>query len=104
MDGGLDRRRCKTLNPPTSTQPLLFSGPEALRLLYSTVGLGWAATVAKLPVISTIVDWLYELISKYRLGVGGVDAIIALKRVAQVDAGDDQCDKTGDEGCDAPEW
>ena len=70
------------------------------------MGLGWASTLAKLPVVSAIVDALYELISKYRLGVGGVDAVIALKRLSQVDAGEDQCDKKGDgdEGCDAPEW
>lgn len=83
----------------------VVTGPEALRLLYATVGLGWASRVAQLPVVSSIVDALYELISKYRLGIGGVDAIIAMKRLAQVESGDDQCDKgEDDEECDAPEW
>ena len=69
------------------------------------MGLGWASTLAKLPIVSNVVDVLYDLISKYRLGVGGVDAVIALKRLSQVDAGEDQCDKgPDDEGCDAPEW
>ena len=83
----------------------IVTGPEALRLLYATVGLGWASKLAQLPVVSSVVDALYELISKYRLGIGGVDAIIAMKRLAQVEAGDDQCDKgEDDEECDAPEW
>ena len=83
----------------------VVTGPEALRLLYDTVGLGWASRLAQLPVVSSIVDALYELISKYRLGIGGVDAIIAMKRLAQVESGDDQCDKgEDDEECDAPEW
>ena len=83
----------------------VVTGPEALRLLYDTVGLGWASRLAQLPVVSSVVDALYELISKYRLGIGGVDAIIAMKRLAQVESGDDTCDKgEDDEECDAPEW
>ena len=37
-------------------------------------------------------------------GAEDFDAVIALKRLSQVDAGEDQCEKKGDEGCDAPEW
>ena len=82
----------------------VVTGPDALKLLYETVGLGWASRVAALPVVSWVVDCLYDLISKYRLGIGGVDAVIAMKRLSQVEAGEDQCDKHGDAGCDAPEW
>jgi predicted DCC family thiol-disulfide oxidoreductase YuxK len=82
----------------------VVTGPDALRLLYDTVGLGWASRVAALPLVSWVVDRLYDLISKYRLGIGGVDAVIALKRLSQVEAGEDQCEKHGDTGCDAPEW
>jgi len=89
---------------PHTTPPSPPPGPDALRLLYDTVGLGWASRLAAIPVISSIVDALYELISKYRLGIGGVDAIIAMKRLAQAEAGEDQCDKEKEEGCDAPEW
>lgn len=70
--------------------------------------MGWATRLSKLPVVSSIVDALYDLISKYRLGIGGVDAIIAMKRLSQVEAGEDQCDKgyddDDDSGCEAPEW
>ena len=83
----------------------IVTGPDALRLLYDTVGLGWAARAARLPVVSWLVDRAYDLISKYRLGIGGVDAVIAMKRLSQVDEGTDTCDKTeDDEECDAPEW
>ena len=82
----------------------VVTGPDALKLLYDTVGLGWASRVAALPVVSWFVDRLYDLISKYRLGIGGVDAVIAMKRLSQVEAGEDQCEKHGDAGCDAPEW
>jgi predicted DCC family thiol-disulfide oxidoreductase YuxK len=82
----------------------VVTGPAALRLLYDTVGLGWASRAAALPVVGWVVDRLYDLISKYRLGIGGVDAVIAMKRLSQVDSGEDQCEKHGDTGCDAPEW
>ncbi len=82
----------------------VVTGPDALKLLYDTVGLGWASRAAALPVVSWFVDRLYDLISKYRLGIGGVDAVIAMKRLSQVEAGEDQCEKHGDAGCDAPEW
>ena len=82
----------------------VVTGPDALKLLYDTVGLGWASRAAALPVVSWLVDRLYDLISKYRLGIGGVDAVIAMKRLSQVEAGEDSCEKHGDAGCDAPEW
>eukprot|EP00887_Chlorella_sp_A99_P003061 scaffold9.g3061.t1 len=60
----------------------ILKGTEALKNLYDTVGLGWAARFGDLPVISNIVDWVYELLSKMRLPIGrSMDAMLAMRRM-----------------------
>ena len=37
-----------------------------MRELYTVAGLGWAARIGTLPVLSNLVDATYALLSKYR--------------------------------------
>lgn len=55
---------------------------DALRLLFSTVGLGWAVDIMEIPLISKLVDWLYDFLSANRISLGNaLDGIIAAKRI-----------------------
>lgn len=48
----------------------VFQGTAALELLFSTVGLGWAVNLMELPIISKLVDLLYEFLSANRISLG----------------------------------
>jgi predicted DCC family thiol-disulfide oxidoreductase YuxK len=50
--------------------PQVFQGTAALELLFSTVGLGWAVNLMELPIISKLVDLLYEFLSANRISLG----------------------------------
>ena len=45
-------------------------GTQALELLFNTVGLGWAVNLMELPIISKLVDLLYEFLSANRISLG----------------------------------
>lgn len=64
--------------------PLLqvLMGTDALRVLFNTVGLGWAVDLMEVPIINKLVDWLYEFLSANRISLGNaLDGIIAAKRI-----------------------
>lgn len=81
----------------------ILKGTEALKMLYGAVGLGWAAQFGDLPIISTIVDWVYELLSKLRMPMGkGMDAVLAMRRMKMTSEGIEHC-VDDEEECQA-EW
>lgn len=50
--------------------PQVVQGTQALELLFGTVGLGWAVNLMELPIISKLVDLLYEFLSANRISLG----------------------------------
>lgn len=52
------------------THAQVFQGTAALELLFGTVGLGWAVNLMELPIISKLVDLLYEFLSANRISLG----------------------------------
>jgi hypothetical protein len=48
----------------------VVQGTLALETLFSTVGLGWAVNLMELPIISKLVDLLYEFLSANRISLG----------------------------------
>lgn len=48
----------------------VVQGTAALELLFGTVGLGWAVNLMELPIISKMVDLLYEFLSANRISLG----------------------------------
>lgn len=49
----------------------IIKNVEVLRSVYETLGMGWIYAVTKLPVISSIVDTLYEIWADWRLTLTG---------------------------------
>lgn len=47
-----------------------MQGTAALETLFSTVGLGWAVNLMELPIVSKLVDVLYEFLSANRISLG----------------------------------
>ncbi|KAL4447673.1 hypothetical protein ABPG75_004892 [Micractinium tetrahymenae] len=81
----------------------ILKGTDALKAMYGTVGLGWAAQFGDLPIISTIVEWVYELLSKLRMPMGkGMDAVLAMRRMKMTSEGIEHC--VDDEEQCAAEW
>ncbi len=67
-------------------------GTDALRVLFDTVGLGWAVSLSELPWIAKVVDVLYDFLSANRLSLGGaLDGIIAAKRMDLSKQGKETC-------------
>lgn len=48
----------------------VVQGTAALETLFDTVGLGWAVNLMELPIISKLVDLLYEFLSANRISLG----------------------------------
>jgi hypothetical protein len=48
----------------------VVQGTAALELLFGTVGLGWAVNLMELPIVSKLVDLLYEFLSANRISLG----------------------------------
>lgn len=48
----------------------VVQGTPALETLFNTVGLGWAVNLMELPIISKLVDLLYEFLSANRISLG----------------------------------
>lgn len=81
----------------------VVQGTAALELLFGTVGLGWAVNLMELPIVSKLVDLLYEFLSANRISLGNaLDGIIAAKRIDMSKKGVDTCGDV-DEEC-AIEW
>jgi predicted DCC family thiol-disulfide oxidoreductase YuxK len=81
----------------------ILKGTDALKQLYAAVGLGWAAAFGDLPIISTLVEWVYELLSRLRLPMGkGMDAVLAMRRMKMTSEGIEHC-VDDEEECQA-EW
>ena len=82
----------------------VLMGPTALRELYKTAGLGWAAQVAELPVISSLFFLAYSVLSKYRFKLSGsLDSIAAAHQLRLAEQGVQHCTHSEEE-CEAPEW
>jgi len=76
----------------------VLTGTEALRAMFSAVGLGWAAALSDLPVFTQIVDAVYDIISKYRLPLSGMlDAVVAAKRLKMSEKGVTTCENVEEE-------
>lgn len=81
----------------------IITGPDALKLLYETVGWGWYSKLASLPLIEKIVEAIYAFVSKYRLPMGSqFDSLLAIKRMNMTNAGVEHC-VDDEEACEA-EW
>lgn len=81
----------------------ILKGTDALKVLYTAVELGWAAQFGDLPIISTIINWVYELMSKLRMPMGrGMDAVLAMRRMKMTSEGIEHC-VDDEEECEA-EW
>lgn len=63
-----------------------IEGVEVFRQLYAAVGLGAIAWVMRLPVITWMLDWSYEIFAKNRLRWTGrcIDETCSLERAARV--------------------
>jgi hypothetical protein len=78
-------------------------GTDALRLLFTSVGLGWAVDIMEIPIINKLVDLLYEFLSANRISLGSaLDGIIAAKRIDMSKQGVETCGDV-DEECTI-EW
>ncbi|KAG1675367.1 hypothetical protein FOA52_012286 [Chlamydomonas sp. UWO 241] len=81
----------------------VIRGTDALMELFDAVGLGWATRIAEMPIVSKLVDLLYNFLSANRLSLGGaMDGIIAAKRMEMSKQGVETCQDV-DEQCEA-EW
>lgn len=81
----------------------LLKGTDALKQLYSAVDLGWAAQFGDWPIISNLVEWVYELLSKLRFPMSkGMDAVLAMRRMKMTSEGIEHC-VDDEEECQA-EW
>ncbi|KAF6257418.1 hypothetical protein COO60DRAFT_1271375 [Scenedesmus sp. NREL 46B-D3] len=81
----------------------VLQGTDALRLLFGTVGLGWAVDLMEVPLLNKLVDLLYEFLSANRISLGNaLDGIIAAKRIDMSKQGVETCGDV-DEEC-AIEW
>lgn len=47
------------------------TGVEVFRQLYSLVGFGWLVAATRLPGITGILDWAYQIFARYRLRIAG---------------------------------
>eukprot|EP00775_Hariotina_reticulata_P007157 gene7157-7372_t len=81
----------------------VLMGTDALRLLFTTVDLGWAVDIMEVPIINKLVDLLYEFLSANRISLGNaLDGIIAAKRIDMSKQGVETCGDV-DEECTI-EW
>lgn len=51
---------------------LWLQGTDALKELFSTVGLGWAVYISDLPVVAALVDILYQVSAQSGTGSLGI--------------------------------
>lgn len=79
----------------------IFTGPDALQKLYSSVGWGWIATLMAFPVVDKVVDIFYKILAKYRIPLSGT--LTAMRRVTLTDAGVEHC-VDDEEECEAVNW
>ena len=70
-----------------------LAGVDALRLLYSQVGLGWVFAAASIPVLRPIVMTLYKWFSTARLRASGRSDILDVLQAAAegIDTGGESC-------------
>jgi CBS domain-containing protein/predicted DCC family thiol-disulfide oxidoreductase YuxK len=79
----------------------IYTGPDALQKLYSSVGWGWIATLMAFPVVDKVVDVFYKILAKYRIPLSGT--LTAMRRVSLTDAGVEHC-VDDEEECEAVNW
>lgn len=102
-EGILYEEAMETIHAIRRADAAIIKGPAALKELYRTVGLGWAAQLGDLPVISQLVDLVYEVLGRLRLPMGkGMDAMMAMRRMKMTNEGIEHC-VDDEEACEA-EW
>lgn len=79
----------------------IYTGPDALQKLYTSVGWGWIATIMAIPVVDKVVDIFYKILAKYRIPLSGT--LTAMRRVTLTDEGIEHC-VDDEEECDAVNW
>lgn len=81
----------------------VLQGTEAIRAMYSVVGLGWLSFLMELPFVTQLVDVLYDFISRNRISLGNaMDALVAGKKLQMAKQGTTVCGDL-DEEC-AVDW
>eukprot|EP01024_Parvocaulis_polyphysoides_P055634 TRINITY_DN5720_c0_g1_i4.p3 TRINITY_DN5720_c0_g1~~TRINITY_DN5720_c0_g1_i4.p3 ORF type:complete len:189 (+),score=48.02 TRINITY_DN5720_c0_g1_i4:720-1286(+) len=81
----------------------VIKGTDALAELYRTVGMGWVQGAANMPIVGTLIDCVYDFVSKYRLPISKQfkTNLTAVKRYHESEKGNEHCGAT--EECVA-EW
>lgn len=53
-------------------------GTDALKAMFTEVGLGWAVTLSENPIVAKIIDFIYEFLSSNRIQVRGICVLFAV--------------------------
>ncbi|GLC47460.1 hypothetical protein PLESTF_001899700 [Pleodorina starrii] len=76
----------------------VLMGTDAIRVMYTVVGLGWLAFLMELPLFTNAVDALYDFISRNRISLGGaMDTLLAGKKLQMSKAGITTCSDVDEE-------
>ncbi|GFR48728.1 hypothetical protein Agub_g10685 [Astrephomene gubernaculifera] len=76
----------------------VLMGTDAIRAMYTVVGLGWLAFLMELPLFTSAVDALYDFISRNRISLGGaMDTLLAGKKLQMSKAGITTCSDVDEE-------
>lgn len=81
----------------------VVQGTDAIKAMYAAVGLGWLTWLMEQPVVTTLVELLYDFISKNRISLGqSMDVLMAGKKLDMSKQGVTTCGDV-DEEC-AVDW
>lgn len=76
----------------------VLQGTDAIRAMYTVVGLGWLAFLMELPLFTNAVDVLYEFISRNRISLGAaMDTLLAGKKLQMSKQGVTTCSDVDEE-------
>ncbi|KAG2487072.1 hypothetical protein HYH03_014318 [Edaphochlamys debaryana] len=76
----------------------VLMGTDAIRSMYTVVGLGWLAFLMELPLFTAAVDALYDFISRNRISLGAaMDTLLAGKKLQMSKAGVTTCSDVDEE-------
>eukprot|EP01025_Chloroclados_australasicus_P042260 TRINITY_DN4497_c0_g1_i1.p2 TRINITY_DN4497_c0_g1~~TRINITY_DN4497_c0_g1_i1.p2 ORF type:complete len:409 (-),score=47.00 TRINITY_DN4497_c0_g1_i1:1514-2713(-) len=71
----------------------IIKGTDALAELYRTVGMGWVQSAANMPVVGSLIDSMYDIVSKYRLPLNKrwKQGLTAVKQYHESEKGNEHC-------------
>ncbi|KAG2427665.1 hypothetical protein HXX76_012314 [Chlamydomonas incerta] len=76
----------------------VLQGTDAIRAMYTVVGLGWLAFLMELPLFTQAVDALYDFISRNRISLGSaMDTLLAGKKLQMSKQGVTTCSDVDEE-------